>query len=362
MELDIVEAPVIDAAAFLDNTETREEECKKAAESLHKYGILILKDPRVDEKDNDEYIEMMEKYFETRGDKFYNHENLVEARPEIHYQVGVTPEYVEKARNHCARFAHYDDDNKPISECPPEYDAKWRYFWHIGDRPEEKKAMYANIIPEDLPEWEERMTKWGNMMIDACFTAAEMAAVGLGIPHDTFSEKMKLGPHLLAPTGSDLIKNDVGTVFAGVHYDLNFLTVHGKSRFPGLFIWLNDGTKKSVKVPDGCLLLQAGIQLEWLTGGYIKAGFHEVIYTEKTKEKVKKRLEKNPDAKVWRVSSTLFSHIRHDISLAPLAELKDLHDEGALEKYQDITSEEKTMEELKAISLHADVTQAGEHH
>ena len=64
--------------------------------------------------------------------------------------------------------------------------------------------------------------------------------------------------------------------YAGYHYDLNFLTIHGKSRFPGLFVWLRDGRRIPVKIPPGCLLLQAGKQLEWLTGGYVKAGMHEV--------------------------------------------------------------------------------------
>lgn len=67
------------------------------------------------------------------------------------------------------------------------------------------------------------------------------------------------GPHLLAPTGSDLSRYGAkGTVFAGYHYDLNFLTIHGRSRFPGLHIWLKDGRKVAVSVPPGCLLLQAG--------------------------------------------------------------------------------------------------------
>jgi hypothetical protein len=67
---------------------------------------------------------------------------------------------------------------------------------------------------------------------------------------------------LLAPTGSNLSKyNELGYVFAGYHYDLNFLTIHGRSRFPGLFIWLKDGHKVPVKVPEGCLLLQAGKQV-----------------------------------------------------------------------------------------------------
>ena len=31
-----------------------------------------------------------------------------------------------------------------------------------------------------------------------------------------------------------------------------------------------------MSVPEGCLLLQAGRQLEWLTGGAAAAGMHEV--------------------------------------------------------------------------------------
>ncbi len=53
-------------------------------------------------------------------------------------------------------------------------------------------------------------------------------------------------------------------------------TLHGKSRFPGLYVWLRDGRRVAVRVPDGCLFLQAGRQLEWLTGGAVVAGMHEV--------------------------------------------------------------------------------------
>jgi len=41
--------------------------------------------------------------------------------------------------------------------------------------------------------------------------------------------------------------------------DMNMLTIHGKSRFPGLHIWLRDGRRMPVRVPDGCLLLQARV-------------------------------------------------------------------------------------------------------
>jgi hypothetical protein len=43
-------------------------------------------------------------------------------------------------------------------------------------------------------------------MLNSCFIAAEMAAVGMGLPANTFLDRMQMGPHLLAPTASDLIK------------------------------------------------------------------------------------------------------------------------------------------------------------
>lgn len=77
--------------------------------------------------------------------------------------------------------------------------------------------------------------------------------------------------------GIDLDRHGVaGTCYAGYHYDLNFLTIHGKSRFPGLAVWLQDGRRMPVSIPDGCLLIQAGKQIEWLTNGHVRGGMHEV--------------------------------------------------------------------------------------
>ena len=101
------------------------------------------------------------------------------------------------------------------------------------------------------------MDMWGSKMLDAVTSFAEMAAVGFDLPSDAFISRLHCGPHLLAPTGSNFNKfNEEGTVLAGYHYDLNFLTIHGKSRFPGLFIWTRDGTRTALEIPDGCLLIQ----------------------------------------------------------------------------------------------------------
>lgn len=75
---------------------------------------------------------------------------------------------------------------------------------------------------------------------------------------------------------------------------------------------------------------------EHLTGGYVHAGFHEVMYTQATKdavENVKKEAEETGDERIlWRVSSTLFSHIRYDVDLSPIEEMKHLYDEEEANK------------------------------
>jgi len=46
-----------------------------------------------------------------------------------------------------------------------------------------------------------------------------------------------------------------------------------------------------VRVPDGCLLVQGGKQLEILTGGHIEAGYHEVVCTPETLAAIEKARE-----------------------------------------------------------------------
>lgn len=225
-------------------------------------------------------------------------------------------------------------------------------FLVSGPRPEATKTEFAslnaeNIVPKAFEgEWGDKMDRWGNGLLSACFDIASAAAEGFGLPSDTFTSMMQMGPHLLAPTGTDLKKfGKVDTAMAGFHYDLNFLTCHGKSRFPGLFIWLRDGTKVSVKVPDGCLLMQAGKQLEYMTGGHVLAGFHEVIVTDATLAAVRRR--KALGGSHWRVSSTLFSHLRSDALLQPVPGSR--FDQRV--SYPAVKVGQQVEEELRAIKL-----------
>lgn len=60
---------------------------------MEKTSCLLIRDPRVSEADNNIFLDTLEKYFEQEHDV-----KMKDARPDYHYQVGVTPEGVEFPR------------------------------------------------------------------------------------------------------------------------------------------------------------------------------------------------------------------------------------------------------------------------
>lgn len=328
-----------------------QSDCKDVALALHEFGSLAIKDPRSNPQDNEAFLDVMEDYFKDRSSQFYKHNDinqLPDCFPQNGFVIGVTPEYQEIARDHTERIETLPDQHSAGTPTPLPKDAKWRYMYPIGDTFQDDTDLAPEKhIPEDYPQMENLFEAWGNTLLDASNSVAQMAALGMGFENDFFTERLRGGQHLLAPTGSDLKKHAPGTVFASFHYDFNFLTVHGKSRYPGLFIWLRDGSKIPVVVPDGHLLLQSGRQFEMLTGGYIQNGFHEVLYTDATKQKYDSLLETKGENQ-WRVSSTLFQHIRLDVDLSPQREFRT---EDSLKKYPPMTALDLLEEELRAINL-----------
>lgn len=94
------EVPIIDFSCYFEKREGWEVECAKVADSLHRFGVLVVRDPRVNHNDNEQYIDMVEKYFENVGEAYYRGEELPDCRPELSFQTGVTPEATERARDH----------------------------------------------------------------------------------------------------------------------------------------------------------------------------------------------------------------------------------------------------------------------
>eukprot|EP01080_Neovahlkampfia_damariscottae_P010377 gene10377-2906_t len=335
---------IVDLTNFLKG-DSCEDLCKEVFRSFKETGILIVKDPRVSEEENENFLDMMEKYY-NQSDK----EKEKDSRPEYAYQVGSTPEGTEKPRDNSEVINKLNKDNQP--HIPKAADHKWRFFWRAGELPKETKYKSLNakqVIPEKFPQWENVMNGWSSKMLSAVKTVCEMFALSNGWKKDRITSLMNYAPHLLAPTGSDMKKYGVeGSIMAGFHYDLNFITIHGKSRYPGLYVWLRNGAKFLVKVPTGHLLLQAGKQFEYLTGGEILAGYHEVVVVKETLEKIQKVKEQGDDKILWRVSSTLFSHIASDNKIGPIEQFAT---EEAKKKYENIDAGEQVQKELKEIKL-----------
>ncbi|KCV71649.1 hypothetical protein H696_01068 [Fonticula alba] len=315
---------------------------------MKSHGILLVRDPRVSEQENSNYLDMLERYFDQPAEA-----KMADVRADVGYQVGATPERVEVPR--CAAdpnceevISNFGEEHKPTLPLGP--DLKWRFFWRIGERPVDTKFPELNcpaVIPAAFPEWETVMNRWGDLMHGAVNTVGAMVGQGLGLGREVFPKMSDKGQHLLAPTGSDLGRYDEkGSIFAGFHYDLNFLTIHGKSRFPGLYIWLRTGEKMRVSVPDGCLLVQAGKQLEWLTGGAIRAGYHEVVFDETTRRALDAARAANRP--LWRVSSTMFHHINSDATLEPLGPFAT---EEACKAYPPTLCGDYVTSELEVIQL-----------
>ncbi|KAL6042064.1 2OG-Fe(II) oxygenase family oxidoreductase [Balamuthia mandrillaris] len=366
-----MEMNIFDLSAFLnlgpeaaEQSEELQKQCKEMAECMHKTGILIIRDPRVSVEDNEKFLSNMEAYFAQPDE-----DKLKDSRPELHYQVGSTPSYVEVPRcskdPECmAKIDSMPEEHKAHKPVGP--DAKERFFWRMGEPPKETEFPALNappVVPANFPDWATTMNSWGHKMLDAIYATSEMLAMGLDLPRRTFLDLMQHAPHLLAPTGTDLLKHrQLDTIYAGFHYDLSFLTIHGRSRVPGLFVWLRSGEKQLVRVPEGCLLIQAGKQMEILTGGYVEAGYHEVVCCEETlaairrlqeERRKKEKTEGTAEAELplWRVSTTLFSHIASDQVLRPLGKFGE--DEAVREKYPPIKTGDQVQRELRAINLAA---------
>lgn len=100
-------------------------ECNKLASALRNYGCAAIQDPRFDENENIAFLNMMETYFEMSDGKR-------DARPETGYQVGVTPEHVETARDYSDVMTKFTGENVPISPLKVQPDHKWRFFWRMN--------------------------------------------------------------------------------------------------------------------------------------------------------------------------------------------------------------------------------------
>ncbi|GAW01155.1 Clavaminate synthase-like protein [Lentinula edodes] len=330
--------PIVDLDIFLADplSPAAVAEAKKTADALVTYGALVIKDSRINEEDNEKFLNLLENYFAQSEEIIKK-----DVRKEWAYQVGVTPELTLKPKcvfeESCMDIIEKLDPNeRPLDVSGRPSDPKTRYYTENGIiiEAEMLSLMYGK------PHW-----KLGGIL------SKLPSRTWQSLPHAA-----KYGPHLLGPTSSNLAKyGKENTILAGFHSDLNCLTIHGRARYPGLHIWArNTGKRMSVKIPPGkFMLVQAGKQFEYLTGGYVRAGYHEVVVNDQTIETINRRKVDYPDRPLIRISSTFFWHLSSDFTLEPIHELaiRVPEDEKGKTQYPPIKVGAQVRNEVKDINL-----------
>ncbi len=317
----VVATPVVECAPYLkagDSEEAREA-CRRVARALGEYGQVIFHDPRVDFAIGEDFKSAMQAFFA----KPRSVKEQCRMRHCSH-QTGWTPPDAElpgaaKGKKD-AIIATLEPGQRPLPVVG--HDPKERYMFPIGPRLDAEVHGYHEfnampiVVPPEQPELLALARTWGESLRLGGMTILEMAAIGWGAEADSFTDRLRFGPHFLAPTGSDLVTyGKPGTVLAGFHNDMSFATVHGPATDPGLFAWTTGGVRHPVRLPRGHLILQCGRQMQWLTGGVAHRVFHEVAAVEESRARIEAAVAKGEP--YWRVATPLFLHMNTNETAEP---------------------------------------------
>lgn len=119
--------PVIDLESFISSPTSAQaqQECKRLADACISFGAFAVRDKRVSEEANSQFLNLMEDYFDQ--DTFAKEQDC---RPELSYQVGATPALTELPRcgrdDDCKEMVNaMEPNNRPAAFDKP--DPKWRF-------------------------------------------------------------------------------------------------------------------------------------------------------------------------------------------------------------------------------------------
>jgi len=329
--------------------------CVNMWQSLVSYGAVIVRDPLYIQDAENDMTALMCRYFEQPEEA-----KRIDERALGGHQVGCSPSFLEKPYDRSACIRQTGAELLPVLHAAQDMgpgkrrDPKERFF--IPHRQEEPHlaSMFPYqsqqpVTPEAfLDVWDDVTHKWGQSMLKTIMGVAEIAALGAGEDSHLFSSLLVYGQHLIAPTGSDLDlwgEND-GLMLAYEHDDLNFLTGHGRATCQGLYILTQQGKWVLVRVPPGYVLIQAGQQMEIVTGGAVKAGIHCVMTVPQMREYVEARREEGRIP--WRTTTTFFATAYADIRLEPLGKFRS---EDALAHYPPIYAGKQVEREIALIGI-----------
>lgn len=352
LQLETLELPIVPMACFVNGERTSGvmRDCVLAADQMRTLGLGIFLDPRFNISGRARFFAMLQRYFGQDPSVITRDVRTFPDRV-----VGVAMMYQEHARNHSPQIAAMPEHYRPYTteDDRRRGDPKYRYHWRaihptvraqLNSTPEFTSLLEDQLVPDGFSEWAEVMDQRSNALITTIFDATRMVAMGLELDAETFVDTMTCGTNLFAPTGSDLSAVNPGDVLAAYHYDFGQWTGHDSASHDGLIAWTRDGRPFKVRVPPGCVLIQCGKEAEILTGGYLTAGFHEVVAMPTAVEKA--RGDVTTGTSPIRVAGPLFAQSGKGVVLSPRGRFATPE---ALAAYPPILSEQHQSDEIAAM-------------
>lgn len=321
---------------------------QEVVQSLIRYSLVVVRTPEVTAEDTRPLTEMIQRYASQPSSVL-----ICDVRPDDGRQIGLTEPNIENF-NTTGYFRRMPSVEALVGDRAPFAhqggNRHMRFFARYGPRPKSTRFPERHaepVIPNGFPEWAAVMNGWGDKIFTVGMRLAELIERGLGLSHGAIVGLLHEGPHLVSPTICDLADLPYGAVISDIHTDFNPFTGHG-SAFPTLISWTPDGRPFVVRVPAGCLLFQAGAQLEWVTGGKIRAGLHQTAMTHEAVRLMK--AIKLMGQSTIRVSSTFFFEANVDKILQVDPHLSY---PGAHDRYPPILVGEHSSQVIQAIGLNS---------
>jgi len=167
------------------------------------------------------------------------------------------------------------------------------------------------VLPEPLvPGITATLGRFHRAIADLQRRFLRVIATGLGVHPEFFDAVVAEAPTLTRAVHYPPMAQApvAGHLWAAAHGDINLITALPRATAPGLQVRVGDRWVDAV-APDGQVILNSGLMLEWLSNGRIPTGWHRVVAPA--------------DWSAGRLSVVQFCHPRPSTVLNPLASCID---------------------------------------
>ena len=330
----------INMKTILNKHGNYKEEANLLRDYIHKFGFAFIDTPWYNEEDVQKSQCLYKKYFTHRdankdlGKKDsrpeHNHlrgwfdGNMYENQEENEFCFSnpVIKRFFNKIENGSDVFGSFDAFNDQYG-----FISTFRNNEILNDEYFKSKNYPGNVSPQDFPDLLPTMRKVSLVMEKTGDAVLDALSLSMGLEEkDSIKKFTKYGDHYTQNLCTlNIHEKPVGNVISKLHFDRELLTVHTRSNYPCLILYTTEEKSRRIvaKPPPGSLCVQAGLQLEWLTGGYFASGFHEVIVTEEAKEKAIESVKNGGDG--HRISQTTFIRCENETMVGPYDKIKDFH-------------------------------------